>query len=263
MYSVVRKMTNPFATAPRGNHLQYLIVLFLGFSLSFGVDAQNVLSSWGATKAAARDHIYFDDKVTLYCGCEYTPRNNQSGGDIDLASCSYDATGMTYQARADVLEWEHVVPASLMPARQFACWSDEVYADANQCSEPGRSCCERTDPEAQKMIFDLHNLAPSVGQVNAQRSNDRYGLVTGETLPLVCDVEFAAGITEPSEGIRGEVARTWLYMYSQHGLALNSGELAMYLRWSQLDPPEQDEFMRNERIKSLQGIGNPYVEAFL
>jgi deoxyribonuclease I len=242
--------------------MQKLVLTLLSLSLSFCTSAQTVQSSWGTTKAAARDQIYFDDQVTLYCGCEYTARNNQSGGDVDLTTCSYDETGMTYQSRAETLEWEHVVPASLMPARQFACWNDESYAVANQCSEPGRSCCERADLDAQKMIFDLHNLAPSVGQVNAQRSNDRYGLVTGETLPLVCDVEFAPGITEPSDGVRGEVARTWLYMHSQHGLELEPGELAMYLRWSQLDPPEQDELVRNERVKALQGVGNPYVEAF-
>lgn len=255
-------MTNRGAGEGWHTAVQKLIVPLLGLSLSFGAVAQNVQSSWGTTKAAARDQIYFDDQTTLYCGCAYTPRDNQSGGDTDLSSCDYEITGMNYQSRADDLEWEHIVPASLMPARSFACWNDESYATANQCDEPGRSCCERSDSAAQKMIFDLHNLAPSVGQVNAQRSNDRYGLVAGEEHPLICDIEFGNAVTEPSESIRGDVARTWLYMHSQHSLVLESDELAMYLRWSQLDPPEQDEFVRNERVKALQGVGNPYIEAF-
>lgn len=238
------------------------VIVFLLILIPKEVFPQHVQSSWGTTKQAARDQIYFDDQLTLYCGCEYSARNNQSGGDVDLTTCSYDPSEMVYQSRAAVLEWEHVVPASLMPARQFACWNDANYAAANQCSEPGRSCCERSDSEAKKMIFDLHNLAPSVGQVNALRSNDRYGLIAGENRPLICDIEFAPEVTEPAQNIRGEIARVWLYMYSQHGLELLDDELAMFLRWSQLDPPEQDEFDRNERIRRLQGIGNPYVEAF-
>lgn len=38
----------------------------------------------------------------------------------------------------------------------------------------GRSDCEDSDSKAQAMIFDLHNLVPSVGQINALKSNDRY-----------------------------------------------------------------------------------------
>src|SRR5688572_29014194 len=56
-------------------------------------------------------------------------------------------------------------PASLMPARQFLCWAGEGG---------GRERCEEIDPRAQAMIFDLHNLAPSIGQVNALRGDDRY-----------------------------------------------------------------------------------------
>lgn len=46
-------------------------------------------------------------------------------------------------------------------ARQFDCWVDV-----------GRSECEANDPVAQAMLLDLHNLVPSIGQVNALRSRE-------------------------------------------------------------------------------------------
>jgi len=51
---------------------------------------------------------------------------------------------------------------SLMSARQFDCW---VLGN--------REACECEDSRAQGMLFDLHNLAPSIGQVNVLRSNER------------------------------------------------------------------------------------------
>ena len=238
--------------------MKHSLLFFIGCFAAFA-SAQSVPTSWTAAKAIARDEIYRDSPVTLYCGCTYTPRDNASGGDVDLSSCEYDRDGASYSSRAETLEWEHVVPASLMPARQFACWSDDSYP---LCSEPGRDCCERTDETAQRMIFDLHNLAPSVGQVNAIRSNKRYGVIEGEDLPLVCDVESNSASFEPTQAIRGDVARAWLYMYSEHGVELQPEELDMFLLWSQLDQPDEDEIARNLRIKEIQGRANPYISAF-
>lgn len=69
-------------------------------------------------------------------------------------------------------------------------------------------------------------------------------------------------LTESPEDKRGEVARIWLYFVGQHNLQLQQGELEMYLKWSNDDPPEQWEFTRNERIRLKQGNGNPFVEMF-
>ena len=112
------------------------------------------------------------------------------------------------------------------------------------------------------MIFDLHNIVPSVGQVNALRSDKRYGIIAGEDLKLSCDFEWEGDIAEPPAEKRGEVARIWLYMHSQHGVELKTGELLMYMSWSQNDPPEAWEFERDDRIKTKQGNGNPFVEMF-
>ena len=144
-----------------------------------------VPTSWSQAKNKAADHVYDDNPTTLYCGCTYESHNDSDGsGDMDLAAC-----GMTplskKKSTAKRMEWEHIVPASLMPARQFACWKNP--AQFTKCKsgnnvKGGRQCCETVSTAAKRMMFDLHNLAPAIGQVNQYRLNDRYG--TSPTVQL-------------------------------------------------------------------------------
>ena len=91
----------------------------------------------------------------------------------------------------------------------------------SECSKPGRACCERHDLNARGQIFDLHNLVPSVGQVNALRGNKRYGSIDGEERKLgSCDFEWNSSVAEPPTDKRGEIARIWLYYASRHNLQL-------------------------------------------
>jgi deoxyribonuclease-1 len=229
------------------------IVLLIFFSSSL-VNA-GTASSWSAAKQLARDQVYSDRAVSFYCGCDYQSAG-KSGGKIDKTSCGYESGAAKHQKRANQLEWEHVVPASLMPARQFSCWTTGLP----KCSKPGRACCEKHDIKAREMIFDLHNLVPSVGQLNALRSNKRYSIIAGEARSLgVCDVEWNKDILEPREEIRGDVARIWLYMNDKYGLVLSGDELSMYKRWSSSDPVSDWELVRNQRIKDIQGNGNPFI----
>ena len=185
-----------------------------------------VAGSWGTSKKWARDIIYEDLDTTFYCDCTYIP-SGRSGGVIDQTSCGYDDSEQSHSGRASVLEWEHVVPASIMPAGTFVCWTDGLP----DCKKPGRACCEKHDLNARVMIFDLHNLVPSVGQVNALRSNKRYGNIEGEGRDLgACDFEWTNDLAEPAMEKRGDVARVWLYYVSEHGLQLHEGELEMYLQ---------------------------------
>ena len=215
-------------------------------------------SSWAATKKVARDDIYQDRDKTFYCGCDYTPKGS-SGGVINVASCDYDGQGASYSSRAARLEWEHVVPASLMPARQFTCWNEGLP----ECRKGGRECCEKHDPKAQAMIFDLHNLVPSIGQANALRSNKPYGIVSQSIGQLgQCDFKWTNEYTEPADSVKGDAARVWLYMALQYGLELTDEQIAMFIDWAVNDPPDSNEFERNAKIVIKQGNGNPFVELF-
>ena len=117
----------------------------------------------------------------------YTSDHDSDGsGSVDHQACGY-VPPQSYTNRANRIEWEHIVPASLLPAHQFDCW---VHGS--------RDKCEREDPRAQAMIFDLHNLAPAIGQVNALRSNDRYTEIPGPPSGLeACPIQDESNAFEP------------------------------------------------------------------
>lgn len=94
-----------------------------------------------------------------------------------------------------------------------------------------RNQCERTSQEAKNIIFDLHNLVPSVGQANRIRSDSRYGVIQGEEKKLgLCDFEWTKELVEPSDGIRGDLARVWLYMNYKHAVVITEDEYLMFLK---------------------------------
>jgi deoxyribonuclease-1 len=63
------------------------------------------------------------------------------------------------------------------------------------------------------MEAELHNLVPSVGELNAARSNLPYGEVPGEPRGYgACDFEVAGGVVEPAIEVRGDLARVYLAM---------------------------------------------------
>jgi len=207
-------------------------------------------TSWSSTTKKAAD-IHDGHKTTLYCGCQYS-RKGRSGGTVDQSTCDFENRPGISETRADRVEWEHIVPASLMPAREDPCWVNG-----------GREECERNGPpEVKAMIFDLHNLVPSVGQVNADRSNLRYGEIEGEVLVFGgCDFEYSRdlGIAEPAPEIRGDVARVWFYMRNTHGVVFTPGEEEMFQEWSETDPVDEWEIERNRRVYCEQGTQNLYV----
>jgi deoxyribonuclease-1 len=228
------------------------LILLLSLIFTTYINAQTVQTSWTKTKQTARDKVYLDHSVTKYCGCPYESKGT-SGGVIDTESCGYDGSQAKYKNAISVLDWEHVVPASLTPARQMDCWVNG-----------SRSNCERNSQEAKNIIFDLHNLVPSVGQANRIRSDSRYGIIEGENRKLgSCDFEWTKEVVEPSDGIRGDLARVWLYMNYKHDVVITEDEYLMFLKWSQQDPPAEWEFIRNTRIKELQGNSNVFVDMFV
>ena len=112
------------------------------------------------------------------------------------------------------------------------------------------------------MEADLHNLAPAVGELNGDRSNLAYGVIEGEHRVYGdCDFEVDRGamIVEPAHGIRGDVARVWLYMSDTYGIELSAQDRIMFNDWTKNDPPDEWEVKRNKRIREVQGNDNPFV----
>ncbi len=183
----------------------FLKLLRLAVAMAILSTTASTSSGWKRTKNIADDVIYEGRSTTFYCGCAYLSHGDSDGsGDVTNTDvCGYVGPSK-HQSRASRIEWEHIVPASLMPARDLPCWNGE---------RGSRARCETLDPRAQAMLFDLHNLAPAIGQVNALRLNDRYADLSGDTSGFgSCVIEDQSGLFEPPDCKKGDVARVWLYM---------------------------------------------------
>ena len=155
--------------------LVVFILLLLVPAVALADPPSTPLTSFSTAKKKARNEVYSDHRITLYCSCAYSHSTSASGGVIDATACGYEVR--VSELRGGRLEWEHI-----MPAFEFGhlrtCWR-VGHSDCVKDGTPfkGRKCCEKSgvDPEFRKMEADLHNLAPSVGELNADRSNHPYG----------------------------------------------------------------------------------------
>ncbi len=145
---------------------------------------------------------------------------------------------------------EHVVSAWEI-GHQRQCWQNG-----------GRRNCEKNDPEFSKMVSDLHNLVPSVGELNGDRSNFRFGMITNEPRAYgQCDfeVDFKDRRTEPPANRQGDIARIYFYMRDQYGLRLSRQQTQLFEAWARIDPVDEWEKERDLKIETIQGKSNCYV----
>lgn len=166
---------------------------------------------------------------TLYCGARFEAGQRQVGGRR--------------------LTLEHVYPAD---------WIAEHYG-----------CDNRDACPVQAYRFaeaDLHNLRPAIGNINSSRQDTSLGEIPGEQRRFqeYCpDYERTSGdsaVVEPRDAVKGDMARSLLYMLNAYGLGLpDDMELQMLLKWHASDPPDDAERARNAAIARIQGNRNPYI----
>ena len=186
--------------------------------------------------------LYAERPVEFYCGCTY------QGNRIDLDSCSY--TPRKNAQRAQRVEWEHIVPAWVI-GHQRQCWQ-----------EGGRKNCTANDPVFSRAEADLHNLVPSVGEVNGDRSNYGFGMLSQKphqygACPFV--VDFKQRTAMPPDYTRGAIARIYLYMSERYQLRLSKQDQRLYDIWNRQYPVSEWEHWRNRKIACAQGNANPHV----
>jgi deoxyribonuclease-1 len=74
-----------------------------------------------------------------------------------------------------------------------ACWSKghAKCVKKNGTSFQGRDCYGKVDTPFKNIEADLHNLTPSVGELNGDRSNKPCGVLTGDVLAYgKCDFKI-------------------------------------------------------------------------
>ncbi len=151
-----------------------------------------------------------------------------------------------------------------MPAHAFGntleCWREPVCVDNKGKRYKGRKCCEKVSTAFRVMQADMYNLVPAVGELNGDRSNYHYGIISGENRKYgACDFEIENRIAEPKEDIRGDIARTYFYMEHTYGVKISDKQRKLFQIWDKEDPVSSWERLRAERIRAIQGNTNIFV----
>ena len=232
----------------------FLIIISI-LLLSSHAYAQNTqITSFSKSKKLLLK-VYKDNPITLYCGCKF------KGKKPNLSSCGY--IPKKDNKRSNRIEWEHVVPAHAF-GKSFSEWSKGHPKCINKKGKKfkGRKCAQKINEEFRRIQADMFNLYPAIGEVNGRRSNYSMGIIEGEKREFgKCDVEIKNRKVEPREEIRGEIARTYLYMdlvYPDRGIILEENR-ELFESWNKSDPVDEWECERAKRIEKIQGNRNEIV----
>lgn len=201
--------------------------------------------------------LYIEHPFTLYSDCRFT-----ADRQVDYAHCKYEPR--VFGDRAHRIEWEHIVPAEAFGR------SDESWRKgAASCLDHGRPfrgrrCAARASALFRRMEGDLYNLVPEIGELNQRRSNKPMAEIMpgdGEALAGIGGFVAAKSFT-PRDGVKGDVARTYLYMNDSYPEAqlLSPQKSQLYAAWAAQDPVDPWECRRAYRIEAMQGNENRFVK---
>ena len=158
MYRHFRKLTSALLAAA-------LLLTSLGMG-SASAAGNETNDSFSRAKKMLERQVYFDHRVTLYCGAPFDEKKN-----IDLPDGFFTEK---HQKRASKVEWEHAVPAENF-GRAFEEWREgHPQCVSKGKSFKGRACAEKVNADYRYMQADMYNLFPAIGAVNAVRSNKQY-----------------------------------------------------------------------------------------
>ena len=160
---------------------------------------------------------------------------------------------------------------SLYCGQTFAGESDQFKASPIYSTKQLKSAlrcitdrqCGIMNPRYVYMMSDLHNLYPALSPVEQARRNAQFGelddKVPNKFEDIGCDIKTSFHLVEPRDEAKGNIARAIFYMHIEYNLPI-VGQLQMYKKWHQMDPPDAEERARNDRIESLQGTRNRYID---
>ena len=184
----------------------------------------------------------------------------------DSVTCVY--SGMTVTLVPDGSKYKLAPHAGVDVEHTWACnaeWITDSAHFSRTSSVPGS---------------DLHHLFPTRAGPNRSRGQHRFGeLPAGARQLWVKDNGFlgepdvdtpsgsfrdenAAGIVvfEPRDGHKGNVARAMFYMSVRYWMEIPEDMEEDLRRWHELDPVDEAELARNDRVEAVQGNRNLFVD---
>ena len=232
------------------NFFYFLVLFFLCFQtiIAQANEGNKKIESFSKSKNFLKK-IHQENPVTFYCQCKYNYNKP------NWESCGFRPR--KDKKRASRIEWEHVLPASYFGIK-FDTWKNGHPDCKNKKGKKfkGRKCTEKIHSAYRKMQADLYNLQPTIGEVNGLRSNYQIGIINGEKREFGnCDIEINNKIVEPTEKIRGNIARTYLYMeytYPKY-VTFNQNIKSLIKKWDETDPVDEWECFRADKIQKIQG----------
>ena len=196
--------------------------------------------------------IFAKHPQTLYCNCHFDSKHQ-----VDLNSCHMSSA--SDKKRAHIVEVEHLVTADVL-GHNLVCWTRQICEQRGKHYN-GRKCCEKSDHHFSQMESELYNLWPAVGLVNIARSNYSYGIVDSRDTFHGCDFKIskASKEVEPSNKVKGIVARATLFMSDKYHIPLVENKRQLYLSWNKAFPPSKWEKEWALKVATIEGYSNPYI----
>ncbi|PKM25525.1 MAG: endonuclease I [Gammaproteobacteria bacterium HGW-Gammaproteobacteria-13] len=197
--------------------------LAASISLPTLANGQNQLSDPKAAVQLFWSQLYGQGGSTLYCGKEFTEESGQ--------------------------------------LKASAIYSSKQLKSALRCVTDRQ--CGIMNPRYVYMASDLHNLYPALTRVELVRRNAQFGdlddSVPSKFADIGCDMKTSFQLVEPRDEAKGNVARAIFYMHVEYDLPI-VGQVQMYKKWHQMDPPDAEEKARNDKVASLQGTRNRFID---
>lgn len=145
----------------------------------------------------------------------------------------------------------------------------------NKIPNPKYVNCEHTWPQSkfsknfpsELQKTDLHHLYPSNMKANSTRNNFPFADVLGKTTSNDClDSKIGNALNsnirsfEPPIEHKGNVARAIYYFSTRYKMNIDSTQAKFLKIWNEVDPVDEAERLRNEKIMQIQGNRNPFID---
>lgn len=235
---------------------KYALICSMMFITTSALAGNERIMSFNKAKNDLKNLVYYDHHQTFYCHVPFDVHNRTI-----LPSDFYIAK---HKKRAGRMELEHIVPAENF-GRAFREWREGDPACVNRKGQPfkGRRCANKTNNQFRMMQADMYNLYPSVGAVNAIRSNYNFAELPEDVDFIIdaCNFKVLGHKVEPADMCKGEIARTYLYFDSEYPTySMSKQSRRMMDAWNVLYPVTPWECTRAKRIEEIQGNTNPFVK---
>ncbi len=233
-----------------------LLICFAAGTVYAARKGNTKIRSFTQAKRILIREVYRAHQTTFYCGSQYTQ------GKYVIHNNGYIPKRKSSRARR--LEWEHVVSVESF-GYKFSEWRDGHPECLDTRGRPfkGQNCAEKVNAQFRYMQSDLYNLVPAIGEIRGLKSNYAYGMIPQEKQEFGdCDIEIAFDRVEPPSGVRGDIARIYLYMdwaYPGYDILSNENK-SLFKAWDKNDPVDEWECERARRIEEIQKNENPFVK---